>query len=206
MQYFQLSVLHSGVWRIKWLWSISIMSCALCIWPSLFFLPAGLVHLITLPKTHREQGYQASRNDILEWHYLPHETLNVSLKQKQVTNKKNLNCVASISYPCFKIGVGHIDFNMLKWTKPLHLCQHLVICCSRIQSNSSWQIVFLIYFTYTCSDIHIISCCDALTPDSGWFIQMIHANLHSYHARIDRASIQCSGLWPKQANIDTKHG
>lgn len=66
--------------------------------------------------------------------------------------------------------------------------------CSRIQSSSSWQIVFLIYFTYTCSDIHIISCCDTLTPDSGWFIQAIYANLHSYHARMGRASRQWSGL------------
>lgn len=79
-----------------------------------------------------------------------------------------------------------------------------LIGCSRIQSSSSWQIVFLIYFTYTCSDIHIISCCVALTPDPGWFIQTIHANLHSYHARMGRASRQWTGLWPKQANTRAK--
>lgn len=37
--------------------------------------------------------------------------------------KKELNYVASINYPCSKIGVGHIDFKMLKWTKPFHLYQ-----------------------------------------------------------------------------------
>lgn len=41
----------------------------------------------------------------------------------QKRKKKKLNYVASINYPCSKIGVGHIDFKMLKWTKPFHLYQ-----------------------------------------------------------------------------------
>lgn len=62
----------------------------------------------------------------------------------------------------------------------------------------------LIYFSYTCSDIHIISCCDILTPDAGWFIQVIPTNLHSYHARMGRTLRQWSGLWPKKANTQAK--
>lgn len=64
--------------------------------------------------------------------------------------------------------------------------------------------LFLIYFTYTCSDIHIISCCDTLTPDSGRLMQTIHANLHSYHARMGKAGRQRSSHWPKRANTQAK--
>lgn len=78
--------------------------------------------------------------------------------------------------------------------------------CDRLKLNVALSgRLFLIYFTYTCSDIHIISCCDTLTPDSGRFIQTIHANLHSYHARMGRAGRQRSSLWPKRANTQAKN-
>lgn len=112
--------------------------------------------------------------------------------------------MASISYPCFKIGFGCIDFENAQLNKAISFTPTSSWLAVAVQSHSSWLIVFLIYFTYTCDDIHIISCCDILTPDAGRFIQAVHANLHSYHARMGRASRQWSALWPKKANTQAK--
>lgn len=79
-----------------------------------------------------------------------------------------------------------------------------LIGCSCIQSSTAWHVAFLIYFTYTCNDIHIISSCNALTPDPVWFIQTILTNLHSYHARMGRACRQWPSVWPKQVNTQER--
>lgn len=97
---------------------------------------------------------------------------------------------------CSRYLTSSIDLNRLKWTKPVRSHYVSVI-------GWCWRL-FLIYFTYTCSDIHIISCCDALAPNSGRFIQTVHTHLHSYHARMGRAGRQRSSLWPKQANTQAE--
>lgn len=78
----------------------------------------------------------------------------------------------------------------------------VTVCSGAAAAEHSLADYALIYFTYTCSDIHIISCRNILTPDAQWFIQVIHTNLHSYHERMGR--YLWSGVWPKKAHTQAK--
>lgn len=53
-------------------------------------------------------------------------TQTTSILAKDFFKKRKPDCVVLISYPCSKTGDGHIDFQMLEWTKPFqHICDWL---------------------------------------------------------------------------------
>lgn len=154
---------------------------------------------MTLAKFQHRRGWQACRNDKLEWHCLlhsPHESHQMyhTNKYKRRAKEKSKAMQPRSTTHALKQEVSVLILTCSNEQSHFTRIKVLLIGCSRVLSSSSRKILFLIYFTYTCSDIHIISCCGTLTPDSGWFIQTIHANLHSYHARMGKASRQWTSL------------
>lgn len=158
---------------------------------------------MTLPKINYKLRCQACRNDKLERRCL----LRSSPDTRGNSWRSHTGCmengeekkIQAALIRCYIAGIWHRVLILTSSNE--HLCAEAEAEHNRARS----EMLFLIYFTYTCSDIHIISCCDTLTPDSGRLMQTIHANLHSYHARMGRAGRQRSSHWPKRANTRAKN-
>lgn len=180
---------------------------AMCIMLLIFhpLRPVGQAPSLTLPKIHCKLRCQAWPDDKLEGHRLLHGSGNTlvtvhsphKLPEKNNTERVLICChIAGIRHPVLVL----IGSNEQSPITPIMSLWWAEAEYSRALPGS----LFLIYFTYTCSDIPIISCCDT-TPNTGRFIQTVHANLHSYHARMGRAGRQRSSLWPKRANTQAKN-